>query len=412
MDIFKSQKVTINKDTTITFKRLPDEDILLNNQKYKAFKLGLTIYQKSKHKDHIFLITNDFHYAVKVKMKTGKLSSDGIDLTSNKDFKIKSLEDFIELFSKPGNFFKSHLQESSEYVSETPNIFLLVNLLFMAPAIFLFGVYLFKKVKFNMEKRDAEIADDTIAQKLFENHKPDDPIFLKHYAPLIHSVNDLITGKRIFLLISGDPGAGKTHIIRRQFHLNNKKSGKDYHILKGSAASIIAIVQSLYDMRHPGKVVIFDDFDTPLQNQDTVNILKSATDTYQQRIISFAFEREADTHSATMYDFPEKFKFEGKIIIVTNLAPKQIDLALVSRAGGVINIEFNQNQLITLIKDMLPYIEPKIDLQVKQEVYNFMVSESKKHKQNISMRTFRLLLDIRMMHLNDQQWYKYASVIY
>jgi len=159
------------------------------------------------------------------------------------------------------------------------------------------------------------------------------------------------------------------------------------------------------------RILILDDFDTPLQNDDVINLIKSITDSYDNRIVSLPKKATLATietggdESAS----PDKFEFKGKLIIITNLSLNQIDSAVLSRAPAI-EIAFDSKKIISLIGDMLKFTSPSIDMKIKQEVYQYIISLYKKNpKLQITFRDYKNAVDSRVGNPNG--WKEMTAII-
>ena len=145
------------------------------------------------------------------------------------------------------------------------------------------------------------------------------------------------------------------------------------------------------------KILILDDFDKPLRDEDMVNFLKSITDTYKHRILSFPREKSQMYGSQEVErKVPPKFNFTGKLIIITNLERKDIDRALLSRAPAV-EVKFNIQEVLDNLLKMMKFISPSVSMETKMEVYNYILSLYKQNKHiNLNFRAFQNAVDARV----------------
>lgn len=264
-------------------------------------------------------------------------------------------------------------------------------------------------IKWTNEKVADSVYENTLNKKLFEGQTGNEPEF-EIYNKLIRSITMLIKSDKIkSILLCGIPGTSKTHMVRRTLYFNNLKSGSDYTIIKGSTMSLIDFLSSLYDNRN--KIVILDDFDKPLEDPDTVNVLKAATDSYSKRIISCPIAKQvsATTQGAVTYNVPQKFEFTGKIIIITNKRFKEIDKAFISRCL-TIELNFTPEEFIINIQKMLKYIMPDVDMNIKMEVFKYIEHLSSKGPlEGLNFRTFQSCVSIRLLY--PENWKDMISYI-
>ena len=143
---------------------------------------------------------------------------------------------------------------------------------------------------------------------------------IQHTFDMLNEVTDaaaegIIRG----LIVSGPPGIGKSFGVEetlKEANLSKVLSGRDadFEIVKG-ASSAIGLYKTLYYMRKPGQVVVFDDCDGVLFDETCCNILKAALDSGAKRRISWRTESKV----LKTEDIPDAFDFEGSVIFLTNI---------------------------------------------------------------------------------------------
>jgi hypothetical protein len=121
------------------------------------------------------------------------------------------------------------------------------------------------------------------------------------------------------LVVSGPPGIGKSHGVEEVMRENNlprtlRGQEPDYEVVKG-AASAIGLYKTLYMFRKKGQTVIFDDCDSILFDELSLNLLKAALDSGDKRKLSWRTESRVLEGE----DIPNQFDFEGSAIFLTNL---------------------------------------------------------------------------------------------
>lgn len=120
------------------------------------------------------------------------------------------------------------------------------------------------------------------------------------------------------MIVSGPPGVGKSHgveeVLDRYALLESLGGGKSHEVIKG-AMSPLGLYCKLYNMSAKGKVVVFDDCDSIFNDELSLNILKAALDTKDNRWIHW----NTDSFKLRNEDVPDKFKFEASAIFITNL---------------------------------------------------------------------------------------------
>ena len=79
--------------------------------------------------------------------------------------------------------------------------------------------------------------------------------------------------------------------------------------------SAIGLYAKLYEFSEQGNVVVFDDCDSILMEDLSLNILKGALDSSERRWISW----NTDSRILRSEGIPDKFEFKGAAIFITNI---------------------------------------------------------------------------------------------
>jgi hypothetical protein len=183
--------------------------------------------------------------------------------------------------------------------------------------------------------------------------------------------------------------------VRRTLYFANLTPDKDYVIVKGSSASAEQNIKIIYSTlyKYNDKIIVFDDFDSALEDQNVINLLKAALDSYPVRIVSMP-----DLSQFSMKDepLPSRFEFTGKIIIITN--KMNIDTAILSRVQSV-KVTFTPEQFKDSIGKMLKFINPEVPQEIKKEVFDYFTDcLAKDPNLTIDFRRFSAMVDIRMAY--------------
>jgi len=196
------------------------------------------------------------------------------------------------------------------------------------------------------------------------------------------------------LIVTGEGGLGKTHSVSQSIDtagLNNH----EFVFFKGYSTAR-GLYNTLYD--NNGKLIIFDDCDSVLEDKVAVNILKSALDSYESRTISWMAKMNKND------EYPQQFDFTGRIIFISNKTKASIDGAILSRSLTV-DLTMTPDEKIERMSTILPNILPQYDNEVKQEALNFL--NENKESANLNMRT--LIMVIKMRFSNPENWTDMAS---
>lgn len=121
------------------------------------------------------------------------------------------------------------------------------------------------------------------------------------------------------LIVSGPPGVGKSwgvnHVLSRDdvFDVLAARKPK-YEIVKG-AMSALGLYAKLWEYANEECVVVFDDCDSVLLDDLSLNILKGALDSCDRRWIAW----NTDSRLLKGEGIPSRFEFKGGVIFITNL---------------------------------------------------------------------------------------------
>ena len=121
------------------------------------------------------------------------------------------------------------------------------------------------------------------------------------------------------MIVSGPPGVGKSFGVEQEIEkvqmvqmLGSNRLRAE--VVKGSA-SPIGLYQTLYKYSDPNCVVVFDDCDSILLDDVSLNLLKGALDSGKKRKISWLSESRILKEEG----IPDSFEFKGSVIFITNL---------------------------------------------------------------------------------------------
>lgn len=202
------------------------------------------------------------------------------------------------------------------------------------------------------------------------------------------------------LLVTGISGIGKSHIINERLKANDKVENEDFHIIKGKATPL-GLYRFLHD--HRDSTVVFDDCDSVFESDTSVNLLKSALDSYETRKISWISERLPEDLDAT-------FEFNGQVIFISNQDARNIDSAVLSRTM-CIDLQMSRKEITEHLKNIIDVIEPKVEKSIKLEVLEFL-DTMRDELENYNIRTF--IKACRVRQFADRQksdWKKTFMVL-
>lgn len=220
------------------------------------------------------------------------------------------------------------------------------------------------------------------------------------------------------MIVTGPPGVGKSFGVDEVLSANNLfdtigNRPPKYEIVKG-AMSAIGLYAKLYEFADKGNVVVFDDCDSVLLDDLSLNILKAALDSSAKRRISW----NTDSRLLRSEGIPDSFEFNAGAIFITNIKFENV------RSKKL------QDHLAAL-ESRCHYIDLQMDterekvLRIKQivqdgmlEHYNFQngeqdevidfISDQKSKLRELSLRTVLKISDLRKSFPHN--WKEMAQV--
>jgi hypothetical protein len=220
------------------------------------------------------------------------------------------------------------------------------------------------------------------------------------------------------MIVTGPPGVGKSfgveEVLGKQdlFNTLGNKRPK-YEIVKG-AMSAIGLYSKLYNYSEKGNVIVFDDCDSVLLDDLSLNILKAALDSSKKRTISW----NTDSRVLRSEGVPDKFEFKAGAIFITNIKFENVRskklqdhlAALESRCHYVdLQMDTDREKVLRIkqiVEDgMLDSYE--FEPVVKDEVVDFIV-ENRAKMRELSLRTVLKVADLRKSFATN--WKNMAEV--
>lgn len=121
------------------------------------------------------------------------------------------------------------------------------------------------------------------------------------------------------MIVVGPPGVGKSYGVENELNeagILDDLAGRprSYEVVKG-AITPIGLYCKLHEYSEKNKVLVFDDCDSVLMDELSLNILKAALDSSKKRTIHW----NADSHKLRNEGVPNKFNFYGSVIFITNI---------------------------------------------------------------------------------------------
>jgi len=128
-------------------------------------------------------------------------------------------------------------------------------------------------------------------------------------------------GKVRAMIVTGPPGVGKSFGVEKVLSKHDvfadvaqNEKLKKYEVVKG-AMSAIGLYKKLYEFSDKKSILVFDDCDSVLLDDLSLNILKAALDSSKKRTIHW----NTDSRLLRSEGVPNSFEFSGGAIFITNI---------------------------------------------------------------------------------------------
>jgi len=220
------------------------------------------------------------------------------------------------------------------------------------------------------------------------------------------------------MIVVGPPGVGKSYGVQRKLEeasLVDAVAGQTkYQVVKG-AMTALGLYAKLYEFSESGCVLVFDDCDSVLMDDLSLNILKAALDTGRKRTIHW----NADSRLLFREGIPNKFDFKGGVIFITNLKFENIKSkklqdhlnALQSRCHYIdLTLDTEHDKYLRIVQIAQTgklFTGYDLDPDQQNEILDFMRDNAKRFRE-MSLRTALKLADLRKSQ--PARWQRVAEV--
>lgn len=214
-------------------------------------------------------------------------------------------------------------------------------------------------------------------------------------------VRMVIKGTNPSALIVGRSGVGKTYLVRDELTRAGYEADVDYLFVSGHTSAF-----GLYKLLHDNRdsFIVFDDCDSAFKDMKSVNLLKSALDSYDVRRVSWFSEKTSEKE-----DIEPFFDFTGRIIFISNLYADKIDEAIRSRSFCM-NLHMTNQEVTSHMKSLLKVIEPAVDMRIKEEVLAYLNSIAEDFS-TYGLRTLMQAIRIRFGASANNDWKKMVKLV-
>ena len=261
-------------------------------------------------------------------------------------------------------------------------------------------------VKFEQPAKPVETDDEAMAR-------------IRERFDILHEMTKAsVTGDIRAMIVSGPPGVGKSYGVEQEIDkacLFDKLAGKRLRaeVVKGSATPI-GLYQTLYKYSDSNCVVVFDDCDSILLDDVSLNLLKGALDSGKKRKISWLSE----SSTLRREGIPDQFEFKGSVIFITNLkfdSMKSQKLrdhldALQSRCHYLdLTLDTMRDKVLRIrqiAKDGELFKDYDFSSEIQNDIIDFM-DENKTRLREMSLRMALKIADLRKMSATN--WKRLAE---
>ena len=217
------------------------------------------------------------------------------------------------------------------------------------------------------------------------------------------------------MIVSGPPGVGKSFgveaVLQKSDLFNTLAERKPkYEIVKG-AMSALGLYAKLYEFAAEGNVLVFDDCDSILMEDLSLNILKGALDSSKKRYIAW----NTDSRLLRSEGIPDRFEFKGAAIFITNIKFEHVKSkrlrdhldALESRCHYIdLQMDTTREKILRIrqivgdgMLDAYEFNEPAV---AKDEIVDFILVNADNLRE-LSLRMVLKIADLRKSFPNNWQ---------
>ena len=211
------------------------------------------------------------------------------------------------------------------------------------------------------------------------------------------------------MIVTGPPGVGKSFGVEKVLSkhdvfadIADDQKLKKYEVVKG-AMSAIGLYSKLYEFSDKKCILVFDDCDSVLQDELSLNILKAALDSGKKRMIHW----NTDSRLLRSEGVPNSFEFKGGAIFITNIKFENVRSkklkdhleALESRCHYLdLTIDTEREKLLRIrqvVRDTGMLDDYELEDWAKAEVVDF-ISANANRMRELSLRMVLKVADIRV----------------
>jgi len=210
------------------------------------------------------------------------------------------------------------------------------------------------------------------------------------------------------MIVTGPPGVGKSFGVEKVLSKHDvfadvaqNEKLKKYEVVKG-AMSAIGLYSKLYEYSDKKSILVFDDCDSVLLDDLSLNILKAALDSSKKRMIHW----NTDSRLLRSEGVPNSFEFKGGAIFITNIKFDNVKSkklrdhleALESRCHYLDLTIDTEREKVLRIKQVVSECGMLDDYEftdLEKQVLIDFVDDNKKKLRELSLRTVLKIADLK-----------------
>ena len=213
------------------------------------------------------------------------------------------------------------------------------------------------------------------------------------------------------MIVTGPPGVGKSFGVEKVLGKHDmiatlSEKAPKYQVVKG-AMSAIGLYCKLFNYADKDNVLVFDDCDSILQEDLSLNILKAALDSKKTRRIHW----NTDSFKLRNEGVPDSFEFKGSAIFITNIKFENVKskkmrdhLAAIESRCHYIDLTIDsEREKMLRIKQIVSDGMLKshmLDDETHERVVDF-IDINKKNLRELSLRTVLKVADLAKAFPNN-----------
>ena len=247
------------------------------------------------------------------------------------------------------------------------------------------------------EAQLAKVTDDEIMERL-----------RTRFAILDDMTRAVKKGDVRAMIVTGPPGVGKSFGVEKVLAKHDvfadvaqDQKLKKYEVVKG-AMSALGLYSKLFEYSDKKSILVFDDCDSVLLDDLSLNILKAALDSSKKRMIHW----NTDSRLLRSEGVPNSFEFKGGAIFITNIKFDNVRSkklrdhleALESRCHYLdLTIDTEREKLLRIrqVVSECGMLDDYEFSDLEKEVLIDFIDDNKKKLRELSLRTVLKIADLK-----------------